>query len=320
MLAAVSATLLCLSARAATIDLSTLTANYTAHDGDVLTGETTYAVTIADGATVTLAGVTIKTEWSPIVCAGDATVVLADDTENAVTSETGSDNYSSPASAGIFVGPDGTTLTIRGGAKDTGRLTATGGWWGAGIGTSFRPNNYSVRRGSIVIAGGIIVANGGRQSPGIGVPQTSTERGTVSTCTSVTITGGTITATGGWYGDGIGGRYGCTVAIAPTITKIVATSGFQGQPIYADEGRLTISSALTDTTSGSTRTLEPPVIESYADYAAAYLDGAAMEATDASGIANVFRYVFDVPTGDFEEPLIDIAFEGGAVVVKTPKV
>ena len=35
----------------ASFDLSTLTAAYTAHDGDVLTGETTYPVSIPDGAT-----------------------------------------------------------------------------------------------------------------------------------------------------------------------------------------------------------------------------------------------------------------------------
>lgn len=46
----------------------------------------------------------------------------------------------------------------------------------------------------------------------------------------------------------------------------------------------------------------------------------AWDAKDASGIANVFRYVFDVPDGAFEEtPLIDIELEDNAVVVKTPE-
>ncbi len=41
----------------------------------------------------------------------------------------------------------------------------------------------------------------------------------------------------------------------------------------------------------------------------------------SGGIYNVFRYVFDVPSGAFEEtPLIDIAFVDGKVVVKTPPV
>ena len=42
------------------IDLNQVTADVTAQNGDVLTGSTnTYRVTIADGATVTLSGVTI---------------------------------------------------------------------------------------------------------------------------------------------------------------------------------------------------------------------------------------------------------------------
>ena len=47
----------------------------------------------------------------------------------------------------------------------------------------------------------------------------------------------------------------------------------------------------------------------------------AWDAKDALGIYNVFRYVFDVPSGEFENPpIIDIAVEDGKVVVKTPPV
>ena len=43
--------------------------------------------------------------------------------------------------------------------------------------------------------------------------------------------------------------------------------------------------------------------------------------TDALGVANVFRYAFDKPTGAFENPpLLDIAIEGGNAIVKTPPV
>ena len=41
------------------IDLSSLTADYTAQDGDVLTGTTTYKVTVPAGATVTINGVAV---------------------------------------------------------------------------------------------------------------------------------------------------------------------------------------------------------------------------------------------------------------------
>ena len=55
--------LLCTVAQGAwaeTINLSQVTADVTAQNGDVLTGTTSeYKVTIADGATVTLSGVTI---------------------------------------------------------------------------------------------------------------------------------------------------------------------------------------------------------------------------------------------------------------------
>ena len=47
----------------------------------------------------------------------------------------------------------------------------------------------------------------------------------------------------------------------------------------------------------------------------------AWDATDASGIANVFRYVFNVPAGAITNPpLIDIEIEGGNAVVITPPV
>ena len=60
MLAALAATMLCLGAAAATIDLSTLTENFTAQDGDVLTGTAPVNIKlfVSDGATVTLANAT----------------------------------------------------------------------------------------------------------------------------------------------------------------------------------------------------------------------------------------------------------------------
>lgn len=58
----------------------------------------------------------------------------------------------------------------------------------------------------------------------------------------------------------------------------------------------------------------------FADWAE--MNGVGGELDDKTdGVANAFRYVFDVPSGDFEEtPLIDVAFEDGKVVVKTPPV
>ena len=127
--------LLCLmvtSAWAETIDLSTVTASKTAQDGDVLTGTldgTTqkYKISIADGATVTLDGVSINgvtdgaadaslstVNWAGLTCEGNATIILKEGTTNTVRGF----YHRCP---GIFI-PQGYTLTIEG----PGTLNASG--------------------------------------------------------------------------------------------------------------------------------------------------------------------------------------------------
>ena len=67
------------------VDLSTLSENYVAQDGDVLTGafpKWDYYISITDGATVTLSNINLK--GSGIECLGDATIILADGTENTI--------------------------------------------------------------------------------------------------------------------------------------------------------------------------------------------------------------------------------------------
>ena len=144
------------------IDLSQVTADVTANDGDVLTGTTSeYKVTIAGGATVTLSGVTISTGVANsycIQCSGTATIILAEGTTNTLTC-TG--NYSTA----LRPGGTGTTLTIQG----TGTLKAQSGWRSAGIGGFY--DYYaggSGNCGNIVIEGGTIEAKGGGGSAGIG--------------------------------------------------------------------------------------------------------------------------------------------------------
>ena len=79
--------LLCMVAQGAwaqnVVDLSTLTDDYVAQDGDVLTGEFQFPewkrnpiISITDGATVTLSNINLKS--SCIECLGDATIILAD--------------------------------------------------------------------------------------------------------------------------------------------------------------------------------------------------------------------------------------------------
>ena len=199
-----------------TVDLSTLTADYEAQNGDVLTGETSsYEVTIADGATVTLDGVTINGSSYCIKCAGDATIILKDGSTNTLTN-TGGDY---PA---LSIGDANTTLTIQG---STGVLNVSSGMYCAGIGGGYSNTNSTC--GNIRIEGGVITAQGGDSGAGIG-----TDAGP-ATCGDIIITGGTITAKGGLQAAGIGtgvSDYGglavCgDITIANTVTKVTATAG-----------------------------------------------------------------------------------------------
>ena len=242
MLAAVAATLLCLGARAATIDLSTLTENFTAQDGDVLTGTAPVDIKlfVSDGATVTLANATHNYAThlgnaGGIDCKGDAIVMLV-----------GDNNMS--GLTGIYV-PSGKTLTIRG----LGTLTASGT---TGIGAS----GYN-SCGNIVIEGGTIVASG--SAAGIGCAY-------YGHCGNITITGGDITATAGQnrsddyaaIGTANDARYGhCgDITIGLGITKVVATkspkaSNCIGIGTGGSYGVVTIAEDLQQTYSNDGRTL-----------------------------------------------------------------
>lgn len=99
-----------------TVDLSELTGTYTVHNGDVLTGSTSYGIVIPDGATITLSDATISIpeggDAPAIDCSGSATIILADETVNVVSNVT---YYA------IRVNGTAPTLTIKG---STGRLVA----------------------------------------------------------------------------------------------------------------------------------------------------------------------------------------------------
>ena len=167
------------------VDLSTLTGEYEAKDGDVLTGTLAGSkkITVADGATVTLRDADITSlddsaTYAGITLLGDAKLVL----EGTNKVKGGYENY-----PGIFV-PVGKTLTIDG----EGSLEASSNGFGTGIG-----GGYEMAAGNIVIDGGTITANGGVSSAGIGGND-------YGACGDITINGGTITANGGQYGSGIG--------------------------------------------------------------------------------------------------------------------
>ena len=222
--------------KATKYDLSTLTDDTEIPDGTILTGELdgNYKISIADGATVTLSGITINGtndeayQWAGITCNGNATIILEGEntvkgfyegypgiyiaTDYTLTIDgTGSLNVSSNReAAGIGGGTnDCGNITINGGT-----INAVGGNNGAGIGSGHS------RCGNITINGGTINAVGGNDGAGIGTGFYMAE------CEGITINGGNITAIGGQYASGIGG--GGTMTSCGNITISGGTIIAQG--------------------------------------------------------------------------------------------
>ena len=234
----------------ATVDLSTLTADYIVPDYTILTGTLSggHKITIADGATVKLRDVTIPGDnddgkpWAGITCQGNATIRLS-----GTNSVKGYHHYY----AGIQAGPSGTTLTIEGGGKltaicgggDTGNyaagigggreqtvgnivikggdITAEGGN-AAGIGSGY-PVTAEAVCGDITISGGIVSAKSIGSGAGIG-----SGKGTgkiISSCGNITISGGTVTATGRLGGAGIGSGESASGSGGARCGNITITGG-----------------------------------------------------------------------------------------------
>ena len=173
----------------AAVDLSKLTENTELKDGDVVTGTlgANVKISIADGATVTLDGVTIEgvnSDWYPfaaLTCVGDATIILKEGSTNKLK------GFQS-GYPGIFV-PEGKTLTIQG----SGSLDASAEG-AAGIG-----GGYAKHCGNITIEGGTITATGAYGAAGIG-------GGWKGNCGNITIkkTVTSVTATKGSGANSIG--------------------------------------------------------------------------------------------------------------------
>ena len=171
------------------VDLSKLTENTELKDGDVVTGTlgANVKISIADGATVTLDGVTIEgvnSDWYPfaaLTCVGDATIILKEGSTNKLK------GFQS-GYPGIFV-PEGKTLTIQG----SGSLDASAEG-AAGIG-----GGYAKHCGNITIEGGTITATGAYGAAGIG-------GGWKGNCGNITIkkTVTSVTATKGYGANSIG--------------------------------------------------------------------------------------------------------------------
>ena len=223
-----------------TVDLSKINVNFSAHNGQTLTGTlgANVKISIADGASVTLNNATIngenddKYEWAGITCEGNATIILS----GANTLKGFYDSY-----PGVYV-PTSKTVTIQG----TGSLDASSNGYATGIG-----GGYEISCGNIAIEGGIITATGGSDAAGIGSRDGSCGTITISggtvtataesgshsaaigagnggTCGNITINGGIVTATGDGYGAAIGsGRFGtCNdITITNDVTSVTAIKG-----------------------------------------------------------------------------------------------
>lgn len=201
------------------VDLSRLTADYTAKDGETLTGTLAknVKVSIADGATVTLKDVTINGEnndsykWAGITCEGDATIILT----GTNTVKGFHENY-----PGIHV-PTGKTLTIQG----DGTLTASSNGSGAGIG-----GGNEIDCGNISITEGTINATGGTGAAAIGGGE-SASCGNITIANTVT----KVTAKAGGGANSIGAGSGTlatcgTVTIGGSVTGAISTSPYTYQP------------------------------------------------------------------------------------------
>lgn len=167
---------------------------YAAQNGDILSGYFSGAyVTVADGATVTLCDVVIRTpnecDHAAIHCLGDANIVLAGSKHNYLNAG------SSSAYPALFV-PQGNTLTISGTAELWAYAQDS---YSAGIGSGYNHDTGTpINCGTIVIAGGVIEARGSYGAAGIG-------SGYHSSCDGIQITGGIITSSeGGDHAAGIG--------------------------------------------------------------------------------------------------------------------
>ena len=176
--------------------------------------ETSNTITInaSENATanVTISNVNIHTSGAAIATSGKGNVNIELDGTN--TLKSGSDH------AGLEKSIDG-KLTITD-ENENGKLSAIGGYSGAGIGGGDKGNGSN-----ITITGGEITAAGGKYGAGIG-------GGYNGNGSNITITGGKVTATGREHGAGIGGgAYAGGNDITITGGKVTATGGEYGAGI-----------------------------------------------------------------------------------------
>ena len=308
-----------------------------------------YCVQCSGSATIILADETVNT----LVCTGDGAAINAGTNTTTLTIRGGA------AGTGVLNATGGGYgAGIGGGGSNSGRtcgnivieggvITAQGGERSAGIG-----GDSDAICGDITILGGTITATGGEWGAGIGSGGKAFDN-VPTGCGNIIISGGTVTATGGKGAAGIGSGgknwqngtmtravFCGDITIAETVTKVTAKRGADGfypgltlipaiigagiaEDPYGNAnaptcGTVTVAPELSDTTTGDTRIIERgAVLSGYAAWAADNGKGEWNEKSD--GVYNVFRYVFDVPTGNAGAQITNIVVEGGTAKVMTPK-
>ena len=174
----------------------------------------------ADGTSQTISDYTSvassSTAWSAGTYAVTASTTISDRvTVSGAVDLILCDGVTLDCEKGITVA-EGDSLTIYGCTAGTGKLTATGEYYSAGIGSK------SGAGGNITINGGNITATGGFSSAGIGGVYDNGAG-------NITINGGTVTATGGSSGAGIGcGLMGWGGDVTINGGKITAIDGGSG--------------------------------------------------------------------------------------------
>lgn len=171
-------------------------------------------------ANVTLDGVNIDASSR-----GDNTAGIRTTGDGNVTIELdGNNSVKSAADAAGLQKENGGNLTIKDGNTTAGRLEATGGRGGAGIG-----GGANKSASNITITGGEIIATGGNGGAGIGGGRDSGP----NSASGILISGGKVTATGGDFGGaGIGGgNWSSASDITITGGEVTAKGGTNGAGI-----------------------------------------------------------------------------------------
>jgi hypothetical protein len=195
---------------------------------------------------ITIAGISLETDDAGVpllALQGTANVTLLLKGTNVLKQSADSNGNN----AALYV-PEGTAVTIDDSGGGDGVLDAAGGFIGAAIGGG--RSGQAV--GAITLAGGTVIAQGGRSAAGIG-------GGYHSIGGTITIGGGTVNATGGQGSPGIGAGEGGDDSVTVTIISgtVTATGGVCGAGIGGGwygtnyiSGTITISGGTVTATGG----------------------------------------------------------------------